>query len=270
MPDPRVDILGVHVSAIDMATAVLNIERWIRAGDRRYVCVTGVHGVMESRRDPELRAIHNRAGMVTPDGMPLVFLCRRLGHPRTERVYGPDLMDAVCARSVEEGWRHYFYGGGSGVPELLAQRLSQRFHGLRICGEFSPPFRPLTPEEDDDIVARVRDARADVLWVGLSTPKQERWMAAHVERLGVPVLIGVGAAFDFHAGLKPQAPRWMQRAALEWLFRLATEPRRLWRRYLVNNPEFLILIARQLFQGAPKASDAPSEHRSSGPRGLRQ
>jgi N-acetylglucosaminyldiphosphoundecaprenol N-acetyl-beta-D-mannosaminyltransferase len=252
--DPRVDILGVEVSAIDLPAAIANIARWIASGDRRYVCVTGVHGVMESRRDSMLRAIHNRAAMVTPDGMPLVWLCRRLGHPKTERVYGPDLLLAACERSLTTGWRHYFYGGAQGVPERLAERLSRRFLGLAVAGTFSPPFGDITPEEDQAVIDRIVAARPDIVWVGLSTPKQERWMASHVDRLEVPVLIGVGAAFDFHAGLKRQAPRWVQRSGLEWLFRLATEPRRLWRRYLLNNPRFLVLIARQLVMQRAAAS----------------
>jgi N-acetylglucosaminyldiphosphoundecaprenol N-acetyl-beta-D-mannosaminyltransferase len=241
----RVDILGVEVSAIDMERALETLQAWIASGGRRYVCVTGVHGVMESRRAAELRTIHNGAGMVTPDGMPLVFLCRRLGYPLTQRVYGPDLLLAVCERSVASGWRHYFYGGSEGVPELLARRLQERFPGLLVVGTCSPPFSPLSPEEDQAVVAQISAARPDIVWVGLSTPKQERWMASHVELLS-SVLIGVGAAFDFHSGVKRQAPKWAQRSGLEWLFRLLAEPKRLGPRYLVNNPLFLVLVARQL------------------------
>ena len=239
-----------------MASAVAAIESWIASGARQYVCVTGVHGVMESQRDAELRGIHNRAGLVTPDGMPLVFLCRWLGQPQTKRVYGPDLMLAVCERSDEAGWRHYFYGGGPGVAEVLQQRLSRRFPRLIVCGVHSPPFGELSLEEDEAIVERIRAARPDVVWVGLSTPKQERWMAAHVDRLAVPVLLGVGAAFDFNSGLKKQAPPWMQRASLEWLHRLSTEPRRLWKRYLLNNPAFVFLVARQLLRQRDRAPEA--------------
>ncbi len=242
----RVDVLGVRVSAIDPPTALATFDGWIRRGERRYVCVSGVHGVMESLRDPALRAIHNAAGLVTPDGMPLVWLSRLAGHTRAARVYGPDLMLAACAHGVARGWRHYFYGGGDGVPELLAERLRARVPGLEVVGTYSPPFRALSTDEDDAVVTRINATGADVVWVGLSTPKQERWMAAHRERLAAPVLVGVGAAFDFHAGLKRQAPRWMQRSGLEWAFRLASEPRRLGRRYLVNNPLFVWHVARQL------------------------
>jgi N-acetylglucosaminyldiphosphoundecaprenol N-acetyl-beta-D-mannosaminyltransferase len=235
----RVNILGVGVSAIDMSQALGTIERWLARRGQHYVCITGVHGIMESQRDEALRRIHNRAGLVTPDGMPLVWLSRLNGQSHVERVYGPDLMLACCERSVARGYRHFFYGGGEGVAQRLADRLCSRYPGLTIAGLYTPPFRPLSAAEDQAIVREINDAGPDIVWVGLSTPKQERWMDAHVRRLRAPVLIGVGAAFDFHAGLKKQAPRWMQRSGLEWLFRLGTEPRRLWRRYLRNNPAFV-------------------------------
>jgi len=238
-PPERVNVLGVGVSAINIADALALIDRWIATGAHRYVCVTGVHGVMESQRDPALRDIHNRAGLVTPDGMPLVWLSWLHGHERVERVYGPDLMLACCEASVTKGYRHFFYGGGTGVPELLAARLQQRFPGLTVAGTWSPPFRELSEAEEQALIDRIAAARPDIVWVGLSTPKQERWMARYVDRLPVPVMIGVGAAFDMHAGVKKQAPRWMQRSGLEWLFRLAAEPRRLGRRYLINNPWFV-------------------------------
>lgn len=243
----RVNVLGVGVSAVNMAQALEAIGGWVSRGEPQYVCVSGVHGVMESQRDAALRDIHNAAGMVTPDGMPLVWLSRWSGARHVERVYGPDLMLACCQRFLTAGYRHFFYGGGPGVPELLAERLASRFPGLRVAGTFSPPFRALTAAEDDEIVRRIDESRADVVWVGLSTPKQERWMHAHHRRLRAPVMIGVGAAFDFHAGLKRQAPRWMQRNGLEWLFRLASEPRRLGARYLVNNPLF---VGKVLLQAA--------------------
>jgi N-acetylglucosaminyldiphosphoundecaprenol N-acetyl-beta-D-mannosaminyltransferase len=247
---PRVDVLGVPVSAITMAQAVEAIGRWIANGTPHYVCVTGVHGVMESGRDESLRLIHERAGLVTPDGMPLVWLAHYAGYRHVERVYGPDLMLAVCGASVQGGWRHYFYGGAPGVAERMAERLRTRFPGLTIAGMHSPPFAPMTPAEDAALVRRINDVRPDIVWVGLGTPKQERWMAEHVGRLSAPVLVGVGAAFDFHAGVKRQAPRWMQRSGLEWSFRLMTEPRRLGRRYLVNNPLFIWRITLQLLRTA--------------------
>ena len=242
----RVNVLGVGVSAITMADALALIDAWVAADARQYVCVTGVHGVMESHVDPALREIHNRAGLVTPDGMPLVWLSWLHGRRHVERVYGPDLMLACCQASVAKGYRHFFYGGDAGVPERLAARLQERFPGLAIAGTWSPPFRELTAAEERSMLDRIAAAQPDIVWVGLSTPKQERWMARYVGRLPVPVLIGVGAAFDLHAGLKKQAPRWMQRSGLEWLFRLSTEPRRLWRRYMINNPWFLWRLLLQL------------------------
>lgn len=256
-PPARVNILGVGVSAINMPMALAQIDAWIRAShmnanapahspaSSHYVCVTGVHGIIESQDDEALRQIHNSADLVTPDGMPLVWLCRGQGHPHVGRVYGPDLMLAVCEYGLERGYRHYFFGGAPGTPEKLVARLQSRWPTLQVAGLYSPPFRAPSPQEDEAMVAMLNAARADVIWVGLSTPKQERWMAGHVTRLHAPALIGVGAAFDFHAGLKRQAPLWMQRNGLEWLFRLVTEPRRLWRRYLGNNPRFAGLLLLQ-------------------------
>jgi N-acetylglucosaminyldiphosphoundecaprenol N-acetyl-beta-D-mannosaminyltransferase len=245
VPNARANILGVGVSAINMPLAVDTIAQWIAARRQNYVCVTGVHGLVESHRDAELRGIHNRAGMVTPDGMPLVWLARAMGFRDVDRVYGPDLMLAVCERSVAARWRHFFYGGAGGIPELLARRLTERFPGLVVAGTYSPPFRALTAAEDEAIVERINAAAPDLVWVGISTPKQERWMAAHVGRIDAPVMVGCGAAFDFHAGVKRQAPRWMMRSGLEWAYRMMSEPRRLGPRYLVNNPLFLGLVLRQ-------------------------
>lgn len=232
------NVLGIGLSAITMADALAWIDHWIARRANQYICVTGVHGVMESQLDPALRVIHNRAGLVTPDGMPLVWISRLRGHRGVERVYGPDLMLACCESSVAKGYRHFFYGGATGVPERLSERLQKRFPGLQIAGQWSPPFRELTTLEEAELIERINAARPDIVWIGLSTPKQERWMARYVGRISAPVLIGVGAAFDMHAGVKKQAPRWMQRSGLEWLFRLGAEPRRLWRRYLINNPWF--------------------------------
>ena len=247
---PRVDVLGVQVSAVNMDQALDVVDHWITTGAQQYVCVTGVHGVMESRRDEKLQRIHNAAGMVTPDGMPLVWWSRAQGHGHASRVYGPDLMLACCERSLATGYRHFFYGGNDGVADLLAQRLSRRFRGLQVAGTYTPPFRPLTPEEDEEVVRTINESGADIVWVGLSTPKQEQWMAAHVGRIHAPVMVGVGAAFDFHAGLKRQAPKWMQQSGLEWLFRLGSEPRRLWKRYLVNNPAFVWLALEEFWRPA--------------------
>jgi len=241
----RVNVLGIGISAITMSQALAIIEEWIVQRERHYVCVTGVHGVMESQRDENLRRIHNTAGLVTPDGMPLVWFSHLRGSRHVERVYGPDLMLALTERSIEKGYRHFLYGGRVGVPERLAQNLTQWFPGLNIAGTYSPPFHTLTGEEELRTVQTINVSNADIVWVGLGTPKQEYWMKEHLGKVAVPVMIGVGAAFDFHSGLKKQAPRWIQRSGFEWLYRFMTEPRRLGKRYLVNNPLFLWLILLQ-------------------------
>jgi N-acetylglucosaminyldiphosphoundecaprenol N-acetyl-beta-D-mannosaminyltransferase len=242
----RVSILGVRVSAITLDSAITVIEQWIAGRTANYVCITGAHGIIESRRDETLRRIHNEAGMVTPDGMPLVFMARRLGFKSVSRVYGPDLMRRLTRISASKGYRQYYYGGGPGLVQRLAWTLGKEHPELQIAGMFAPPFRPLTKEEDDAVVASINAAAPDILWVGLSTPKQELWMASHVHKLNVPVLIGVGAAFDFLAGTKRQAPGWIQNGGLEWAYRLANEPRRLWKRYAKIVPLFLFLAAMQI------------------------
>lgn len=241
----RVDVLGVHVSTIDMDAALDCFTVWIDGRERTYVCVTGVHGVMESQADPGLAAIHNASGLTTPDGMPMVWCGRYAGAADMTRVYGPDLMLSVCERSVDAGWKMYFYGAAEGVPELLADRLTERFPGLQVVGTHSPPYRELSDEEIAEVAAMIDASDADIVWVGLSTPKQERFMDRIRPHLDAPVLVGVGAAFDIHAGNLPQAPAWMQERGLEWLYRLLREPRRLWRRYLSNNPRFVWRIVRQ-------------------------
>ena len=244
--ESRIDVLGVGVSPITPDDAAATIERWIAARQRHYVCITGVHGVMMSRQDRRLRDIHNAAGMVTPDGMPLVWLSRLLGASRIERVYGPDLMRKMTAISAERGYRQLYYGGADGVAEKLKRKLVDAHPGLQVVGQICPPFRDLTPEEDQAVVDEINAARPDIVWVGLSTPKQEYWMANHLGRIDAPVMVGVGAAFDFLAGTKPQAPRFMQRNGLEWLFRLLSEPRRLWRRYAYIVPAFTMLATADL------------------------
>jgi N-acetylglucosaminyldiphosphoundecaprenol N-acetyl-beta-D-mannosaminyltransferase len=245
----RINILGVGVSAVNLSLALASIDEWISRGEPNYLCVTGVHGIMESYRKESVREIHNAAGLVVPDGMPLVWLSRLKGFHHVRRVYGPDLMLAVCKQSIDREYRHFLYGGASGVCEKLAERLKRQFPGLDIVGSYSPPFRVLDREEDQRIVDEINGARPDIVWVGISTPKQEAWMAEHIGRLHASVLIGVGAAFDFHAGLKRQAPKWMMRVGLEWMFRLMQEPRRLGPRYLANNPLFIGLVIRQLIGG---------------------
>lgn len=241
----RVEILGVRVSAVNRAGALDYLEDLVASDRREYVCVTGVHGVIESQDDAELRAIHNSAGMVTPDGMPMVWCGRYAGVGSMERVCGRDLMLDVMHASEKRGWRHYFYGAAPGVAEELGRRMKELYPGIEVVGSFSPPYRDLEPSEVDEIASMINDSGADFVWVGLSTPKQERWMAKFRGVLDASVLIGVGAAFDMHTGRIPEAPEWMQRAGFEWLFRLMSEPRRLWRRYITMIPRFIFQIFRR-------------------------
>lgn len=241
----RVNVLGVGVSPINMRMALDRLGEWIARGDRQYVSVCNVHSVMECHRDARLRQIVNHAGMTTPDGMPLVWLARLSGQPQVSRVYGPDLMLAEMDSSLKTGHRHFFYGGRPGVADRLATTMRQRFPGVRIVGTFTPPLATAEELCNPPTASAINEARPDIVWVGISSPKQEFWMACMRPLLQAPVLVGVGAAFDFHTGTVSQAPRWMQRAGLEWLFRLLTEPRRLWRRYLVDNPWFLFELSRQ-------------------------
>lgn len=238
-PIDRVNVLGVGVSAVCETQAVDLIAAALQERRKGYVCVTGVHGVMEAQRDPGLREILNRAFLNTPDGMPMVWAGRLAGFSGMRRVYGPDLMLAVCAQAVRHNFTHFLYGGAPGVVEALQRRLEAWFPGIRIVGTYTPPFRALNPDEEAELLGRVAACRPDIVWVGLSTPKQEKFMWQYGDKLEATLLFGVGAAFDFHAGRVRQAPRWMQRSGLEWLFRLGCEPRRLWRRYLRNNPLFV-------------------------------
>jgi len=242
----RVNILGVGISAINMPLALDQLACWIEERQRVYVVVCPVHPIMASQFDDHQRAALNGAAMVTPDGMPVVYVSRIMGHRQVDRVYGPDLMLAFSAVLAQRGYTSYYYGGAEGVPEQLAETLTRRFPGLKVAGTYSPPFRALMPDEEQAVIDQINAAQPDVVWVGLGAPKQELWMAAMRERLNAPVLIGVGAAFDFLTGRKPQAPRWMQRHALEWVFRLAHEPRRLWQRYLLYNPLFILYVLLQL------------------------
>lgn len=241
----RVDVLSVPVTATSLAAAVQRVESWIASRRAGYVTFTGVHGVMECQRDRDLLRIHQQAAMVCADGMPMVWSAHRAGIRDATRVYGPDFLLAMSARAAQMGYRFYFYGGKEGVAEQLAAELARRYPGLVVAGCYCPPFRPLTADERRDVVARITESRADLVWVGLSTPKQERWMAEFCPLLAGPVLLGVGAAFDIHSGNLRQAPRWLRERGLEWLYRLVVEPRRLWRRYLSNNPRFMWSIARR-------------------------
>jgi len=238
-------VLGVGISLINMGLALDRLNRWIQGHERQYVSVCNVHSVMECRRDEKLRRIVNAAGMTTPDGMPLVWLSRMAGHHLVSRVYGPDLILAEMAASVPAGHSHFFFGGRDGVADRLADTMRTRFPGVRIVGTMTPAVGTAEELCNTETATRINQAQPDIVWVGVSSPKQEYWMACMRPLLDARVLIGVGAAFDFHTGTVRQAPRWMQRSGMEWLFRLVQEPRRLWRRYLVDNPWFLFELARQ-------------------------
>ena len=234
----RVNILGVGLSAINLDLAQEAIARALAKKSGGYICVTGVHGVMEAQQDPRFRSILNQSFLNTPDGMPMVWIGRLNGCREMDRVYGPDLMLRVCEFTRDKNYTHFLYGGAIGVAEELQQKLKAKFPGLRIVGTYTPPFRPLNETEEAELIRVVNEKKPDILWVGLSTPKQEKFMAQYQDKFNVTLMFGVGAAFDFHAGRVRQAPFWMQRGGLEWFFRLCCEPRRLWRRYLRNNPLF--------------------------------
>ena len=243
----RVNVLGVGLSVLNQSRAREILFDAVDQGRRGYVTVTGVHGVTECQTDPKLRDIHNGAFLCTPDGMPMVWMGKLHGYAEMQRVYGPDLMLNLCEHSVARGYTHFFYGGNTGVADDLKRTLANRFPGLRVIGTYCPPFRPLNPEERADFQRTIEQLKPDFFWVGLSTPKQERFMAEYLPVLtGTKIMLGVGAAFDLLTGRIRQAPGWMQRNGLEWFYRLTREPKRLARRYLINNPLFVGRILLQL------------------------
>lgn len=242
----RVNVLGVGISVLNLASTREAVAAAVRERRKGYVCVTGVHGVMEAQADPGFKKILNDAFLCTPDGMPMVWAGKMAGHAEMRRVYGPDLMLELCAWSETSGAKHFFYGGAEGVAELLAQKLKEKFPKLPVAGTYTPPFRALNEAETRQLQEKISALRPDIFWVGLSTPKQERFMAEFLPKLDATLMFGVGAAFDFHSGRVSQAPRWMQGCGLEWLYRLACEPRRLGKRYLKNNPLFVLKFLGQL------------------------
>jgi N-acetylglucosaminyldiphosphoundecaprenol N-acetyl-beta-D-mannosaminyltransferase len=253
----RVNILGVGISAINMTSALAYTEALLDGNGTGYVCVTGVHGIIEAQDDSAFRQILNDSFLTTPDGMPTVWIGHQQGFHDMTRVYGPDYMLALCEQSVARGYRHFLYGGKEGVADGLKEVLTTRFPGLQIVGTYCPPFRPLNAEEEQDLQKTLASLNVDVLWCGLSTPKQERFMAQYSGNLPVKLMVGVGAAFDLLSGNLSEAPDWMKRKGLQWLYRLLKEPRRLWRRYLINNPRFLWLVLLQRF-GLKRYSVSPS------------
>lgn len=241
----RANVLGIGVDPVNMRSATDAILAAARAGQKGYVCVSGVHGVIESRKDKALRRILTHAFLNVPDGMPLVWTGRTQGFKGMGRVYGPDLMLYVCKDSVAQGTSHFLYGGKEGVVEELKTTLEQRFPGIRIVGTYCPPFRPLKDEEAAELARQVSATQPDLFWVGLSTPKQERFMAEYLPRLDTRIMLGVGAAFDLHTGRMTDAPAWVKQIGMQWFHRLCQEPRRLARRYGMIVPTFLFLIALQ-------------------------
>jgi N-acetylglucosaminyldiphosphoundecaprenol N-acetyl-beta-D-mannosaminyltransferase len=235
----RVNVLGVGISPINLSLAVAAFRKAIESRSKGYVCVTGVHGVSEAQENQGFRAILNGAFLNTPDGMPMVWVGHWNGHREMSRVYGPDLLLEICRVSEQAKWRHFFYGGAPGVADRLAAALLERYPELSVVGTYTPPFRPLNDEEKEELRALVAKARPDIIWVGLSTPKQEAFMAEALPWLDTTLMVGVGAAFDLLSGRVKQAPRWIQRSGFEWLYRTFQEPRRLWRRYFKNNPLFI-------------------------------
>lgn len=243
--EARVNILGVGISPVDMSTAVSSALSFLRTGKKGYICVTGMHGIMEAQDDAAFRDIQNNSLITTPDGIPTVWVGRLTGHKNMRQVRGADFMLQVCEATANTGIRHFLYGGKPGVADLLRDVLTYRFPGLQIVGTYTPPFRSLTAGEENDLQRRLLECGADVLWCGISTPKQERFMACYLEKLPVRLMVGVGAAFDLNAGLLNDSPQWVQKCGLQWAHRLLQEPRRLWRRYLLNIPRFLSLYFLQ-------------------------
>jgi N-acetylglucosaminyldiphosphoundecaprenol N-acetyl-beta-D-mannosaminyltransferase len=241
----QVNVLGVGIHAVDMQSTASLFETRIRNGGKGYVCLTGVHGIMEAQRDPTLKAIFAEALLVAPDGMPTVWMGHMQGFPAMQRVFGPDLMVDIIGREEFRNCIHFFCGGEPDVAESLRDEMLRRFPWVQIAGTYSPPFRPMTTMEENELEAKVRSLQPDIVWVGLSTPKQERFMARYLPVLDTKLMIGVGAAFLFHTGAIQDSPNWVKRAGLQWLHRLLQEPSRLWKRYLLNNPRFIFCVLLQ-------------------------
>jgi N-acetylglucosaminyldiphosphoundecaprenol N-acetyl-beta-D-mannosaminyltransferase len=245
-PLDRVNVLGVGVHAIDMESAAAILGIRMRENAKGYVCLAGVHGIMEAQHDPSLKPIFAEALLVAPDGMPTVWMGHLQGIPAMQRVFGPDLMINIIGGTEFRNYTHFFCGGEPGIAENLHTEMLRRFPWAKIVGTYSPPFRPMTAMEEKNLAATVRSLRPDIIWVGLSTPNQERFMARYLPMLDTKLMIGVGAAFLFHTGAIKDSPNWVKHAGLQWLHRLFQEPSRLWRRYLRNNPLFVFYAILQI------------------------
>lgn len=245
-------LLGVEISAVNLSSACEVISHWIERRIRTYVCVVPVSTIVECQNDIKYLNVINSAGMATPDGMPVVWLGKLSGHKNVSRAYGPDLMLAVSQMSQEKGYKNYFYGGTPEACRMLEAKLMEEFPRLTVIGKRSPPFRELSRQEEETIIEEINRLKPDILWVGLGSPRQDYWMVRHRDRLECPVMIGVGAAFDFLSGMKKQAPPWMRNAGLEWLFRLCSEPKRLWKRYLIGNSLFMYYLLKDALERTRK------------------
>ncbi len=248
-----ISLLGVKVSRVNLQSACRQILQWVSERNSTYVCIAPVSTLVDANRDPNYAKVINAAGMVTPDGMPVVWLAKIKGCSHISRTYGPDLMRLVCKEGQDKGLRHFFYGSSAETLVQLQTCLRDMYPKIEIAGVYAPGFYPQAQQESDQVLSLINESRADVLWVGIGSPKQDFWMSINRPLLNVPVIMGAGAAFDFLSGEKPQAPLWMQRSGLEWLFRLCCEPKRLWRRYLIGNTLFLFYLIRDLF----KKNDTP-------------
>jgi len=244
-------VLGARIDVIDWQRAIDTIRRWAEARESRYICICNVHSVMTAARDPSFQRIINEADMATADGAPIAWMLRRLGALGQQRINGPDLMWRYCEQATQHGESIFLFGNTESTLAKLVAALKSRYPALRIVGTEAPPFREMTPAEDQAVIEKINRSGAGTVWVSLGCPKQERWMSAHRGRIQA-VMVGVGAAFDYHAGAIRRAPDWMQRSGLEWLHRLASEPRRLGGRYLRTNSAFIIAAARQLMNRGPE------------------
>jgi N-acetylglucosaminyldiphosphoundecaprenol N-acetyl-beta-D-mannosaminyltransferase len=256
MTSPRLpqkaNVLGLNISILTPAILLQTVTRAVEERSRLRVAFCSVDTVVQSRRNRPLADAVNAFEVASPDGMPLVWFSRRTGHKEIERADGPNSMAVICEQGVSLGFRHYFYGSTDEILEALERNLKERYPGINIAGSFSPPFRRLTEDERINVAKRINDAKPDLVWVGLGMPKQELWVAENHSLIEAPVLLAVGAAFGFHAGMVRRAPQWMQDRGLEWLFRLSQEPGRLWKRYLLGNPYFVWLAAREFLRGRPR------------------